>query len=110
MTCAKKQVKCVIQTLDGHVFEGMNDCLKPQKRCPRGPGEDYTKCKTICDQPGHAEEIAIEAANEAGADLTGATAFLSGIDNFCKSCQRKLYKIGVRRLEFVNDKRSQRNS
>lgn len=94
MTCAKKQVKCAIETPRGDVFYGDNSVKNPQETCPREPGEDYTKCKTICNQPGHAEEMALRAAE--GYDLTGARATISGIDHLCKSCQKQLYAAGVK--------------
>lgn len=96
MTCAKKVVSCIIETPDGRVFYGRNDCENPQKECPRNNGEGYEKCKTICQQVGHAEEIAIK--NAKGHDLTGAKATLYGIGFYCKECQKSLFTSGVKYL------------
>lgn len=105
MTCAKKVVKCyiVVATIkDGyHKFEGTNECRKPVKQCPRAPGEGYEKCKSICDQQGHAEEIALQKALKSGLDLSKATVYIQGIDNVCKDCQLKMYAAGIRRWEFI---------
>lgn len=100
MTCAKKVVKCVIETPKGDYFYGDNSVRNPQDVCPREEGEDYTKCKTICDQPGHAEEMALKAARDAGVDVSGGRVFISGIDHYCKSCQRKLYAAGIKELNL----------
>lgn len=76
----------------GETFTGTNDCRNPQPSCPRLPGEGYEKCKTICDQEGHAEEIALKAA---GDKAKGAIASLEGIGHYCKNCQIKLFAAGV---------------
>lgn len=95
--CAKKHVICTLVTPDGQRFTGTNGCRRPQENCPRLPGEDYAKCKAICWQLGHAEEIALERA---GDKACGATAYLEGIDHYCKPCQRKLIDAGVLILKF----------
>lgn len=101
MTCAKKTVECVIATKDGSFFYGQNSCDNPQKTCPRKNGEGYEKCKTICNQWGHAEEMAIKEANDYGASLIGATAHVKGIRHYCKSCQHKLINEGISSLHFI---------
>lgn len=100
MTCAKKQVACVIVTMDGARFTGANACDAPQEACPRAPGEGYEKCKSVCRQRGHAEEMAMWNAREAGAALEGARIYLTGIDHYCKLCQQMLFRAGVRGLFF----------
>lgn len=62
MTCAKRVVTCTIVSASGERFIGRNDCANPQRECPRHGNDDYTKCKTICQQEGHAEVIAINLA------------------------------------------------
>lgn len=95
MTCAKKQVICYLFSPDGRVFVGKNDCLSPQPSCPRGPGEDYTKCQTICKQTGHAE---VNALREARSAAHGATALLVGHHHYCRDCQQALFDAGVKAL------------
>lgn len=96
MTCAKKQVGCTILSADGRrMYHGTNDCANPQPVCPREPGEGYAKCKSICQQAGHAEEIALELAKE---DAVGGTAILYGHDHYCRSCQTQLFDAGVKSL------------
>ena len=60
--CAKRRVSCTIIDRGGRVFTGENDCANPQAVCPRAPGEGYEKCRSICQQAGHAEIMALEAA------------------------------------------------
>lgn len=98
--CAKKIVTCTLVTLTGGTFIGRNDCWSPQAACPRAHGEGYEKCKSICDQPGHAEEMAIRAAKLAGADLKRSTAYLEGISHYCKECQVMLFEVGVESLRI----------
>lgn len=89
--CAKAQVKCTI--VNGwRKFVGENLCLKPQTECPRQEGEGYEKCKSICKQIGHAEEVALEVA---GRFAYGATAYIEGHTRCCKTCERKLKEAGV---------------
>jgi hypothetical protein len=94
--CAKQRVRCQVTTTDGLVLHGENWCLDPQPTCPRAPGEDYTKCKTICQQLGHAEQVVARYAEEV--DFTGATATLFGHTHFCQSCQEALFNAGVKYL------------
>lgn len=96
MTCAKKIVKCTIITENGLIFSGDNSCVNPQTTCPRLPDEGYEKCKSICLQNGHAEEMALLAAGEN--NLYGATAYMSGTTHFCESCQKQLFDAGVKYL------------
>lgn len=96
--CAKRVVTATIRTFDGREFVGTNYCLAPQKTCPRGDmpgGKGYLLCKTICRQPAHAEENAIEAA---GDEARGATMLVRGIDWICPSCKKSVKDAGLREL------------
>jgi tRNA(Arg) A34 adenosine deaminase TadA len=90
--CAKRQVECVITTPNGGRFIGRNDCSNPQSACPREIGEGYEKCRSICDQAGHAE---IEAIKAAGDGARNATAILRGHYWICEPCGRALREAGV---------------
>lgn len=100
--CAKATVICEIRTPAGWKVTGRNECANPQPVCPRLPGEDYTKCITVCRQLGHAEEQALEKARYSNLDLRGATATVSGHTYYCMSCQHALFKAGVRWLQAPN--------
>ena len=95
MSCAKRQVTCVIVTPWGKAYFGSNDCLNPQDSCPRLLGENYDKCKSICQQTNHAE---INALKSAGADAMGSTAYLVGHYHFCQACQNALFAAGIKYL------------
>lgn len=90
--CAKLVVRCTIVTRHGAHHVGENDCVRPQRICPRLPGEGYDKCKSICQQQGHAEEVALRSA---GAAATGARAYIEGHTHVCRNCQEVLTAAGV---------------
>ena len=102
--CAKRRVICRIVTeslgpgLRGETFIGENDCANPQSVCPRLPGEGYEKCRSICQQAGHAEIEAVRAAGEAA---RGATAYLSGHYWICEPCGAALRDAGVRSVQIT---------
>lgn len=93
--CAKTRVFCFIESPLGRRFVGENWCANPQPVCPREPGEDYTKCTTVCQQEGHAEVVAVRLA---GPFAKGATATLHGHTYACMNCQHALFDAGVRWL------------
>jgi hypothetical protein len=93
--CAKTTVRCTIITPHGLRFVGENWCANPQQVCPREPGEGYDKCKSICQQAGHAEEVALQNASVLAA---GAHAYVEGHDHACRSCQVALFGAGVKAL------------
>ena len=95
--CAKVIITCTLIAPDGQRFVGTNLCENPQKECPRGYGEGYEKCKSICKQVGHAEITALLAAGEKSA---GATAVLSGHTYYCRECQEALFGAGVAALSM----------
>lgn len=92
--CAKRRVICTILKGDRFV-DGENDCANPQKVCPRNPGDDYTKCKTICQQAGHAELEALRKAREVGMDTNFATVYIRGHYWICEPCGQALREAGV---------------
>jgi hypothetical protein len=90
--CAKTIVRCTLVTPAGEHIIGENWCANPQPVCPRAPGEDYTKCTTICQQEGHAEVVAVRIA---GPKARGARAYLSGHTYACMACQHAMFGAGV---------------
>lgn len=93
--CAKTTTRCTLVTPDGEHIVGENWCENPQPSCPREPGEGYEKCKNICRQVGHAEEVAVMLA---GDKARGARAYLEGHTYACMNCQHTLLGAGVRSL------------
>jgi len=99
MTCAKAKVACAIVSTEGDVFMGRNDCENPQSTCPREEGEGYEKCKSICQQEGHAEIMALK---KAGAKAIGGRAYLWGHESYCHACENALLSAGVKSLSLIN--------
>jgi deoxycytidylate deaminase len=97
--CAKRVVKCVIRTIDGKMSaEGSNWCANPQTLCPRGPGEGYEKCKSICRQGDHAEIDALRNLVASGGNARGATASVYGHYHVCQDCAKVLTAAGVAKI------------
>lgn len=93
--CVKATVRCTLIAPNGERVVGENWCANPQAVCPREPGEDYAKCKTICQQEGHAEQVAVRLAGELA---KGAHAYLEGHTYACRDCQEALFGAGVAAL------------
>lgn len=93
--CAKTTTRCTIIALNGREYVGQNICANPQQACPRLPGEGYAKCVSICQQWGHAEQV---AASIVGDRAHGGTAYLEGHTYFCDACKAALAAVGVTHL------------
>lgn len=102
--CAKRRVQCLIKPVGMAGIVGENDCANPQKVCPRAPGEGYEKCKSVCQQAGHAEIVALKRAEQwvgdAGGTLDGAKAFLRGHYWICEPCGAALRDAGIKSVEI----------
>lgn len=100
--CAKTTVRCTLVLKSGRCVAGENSCANPQAVCPRAPGEDYAKCKSICDQWGHPEIQALHrAVTLFGADSArGARAFIEGHTYACMDCQHALFGAGVESISL----------
>lgn len=102
MTCAKQVVKATIITTDGRTFVGYNDAGNPQATCPRGDmpsNVGYELCRDVCRQPGHAEVMALRAADF---DVEGATLILEGHHTVCPTCMAALNAAGIARVEVLD--------
>lgn len=96
--CAKKRVICTIVAPNGQTrVTAENECLNPQPVCPREPGEGYEKCKSICQQFGHAEAVAVHLAEIMGF-AKGGHAYVEGHTYACRDCQERLFGAGVAAL------------
>jgi deoxycytidylate deaminase len=96
--CAKRRVVCTLVLPFGYKIVAENLCANAQQVCPRAPGEDYRKCTTVCEQPGHAEVQALAHAKRIGCDLHGAAAHIHGHYHACEPCARAIYDAGIRTL------------
>lgn len=108
--CAKRRVTCEIHLQIGTnrllMARGENLCRNPQPMCPREAGEGYEKCKTVCQQIGHAEEVALmnlEVAMQAARMPRRGpfTAVVKGHERVCSPCQAKLEEAGVTKIEVM---------
>lgn len=93
--CAKQIVVATIVTIDGSRFISSNYCLSAQENCPRigmKTGEGYELCKSICNQPAHAE---INALQVAGNKAKGGKLYLVGHTYVCDSCKLAVEKAGI---------------
>lgn len=102
--CAKRRTQAKLTTLDGEVFVAENVCLTPQDVCPRKIGEGYEKCKTICNQVGHAEALAIQAAGP-----KAAGAHIDVLHHYaCDVCLQKMRDAGVMSIDYHSPVNSER--
>lgn len=100
MSCAKTFVRATLHTRDGRQFTGTNNCRKPQWSCPREPGEGYDKCKSVCDQPAHAEVAAIRNARAQGIadDMLRGSLMVVDHHRVCPACQAVLTMHGINHI------------
>lgn len=100
MTCAKVEVHAYLVTPDGKVYHGTNWCASPQLHCPRAPGEDYSKCHSICGISAHAEVNAIVAAG----DAAPGSIIVVDYHYVCDACQQECHMSKVKPMtveEFI---------
>ena len=90
--CAKRVVHAALFTADGDQYLSSNYCLNPQASCPRAKDEGYEKCRTICQQPGHAETNVIQLA---GDKALGSTMLIFGHNRICDSCKKACEEQGI---------------
>jgi len=98
--CAKRDVIVVIINNDKVVGIGFNDCLTPQKECPRSDyktGEGYHLCEEVCNQTNHAE---VNACKQAGNRAKGGTMYLVGHYYVCEHCKKIAKEYGIREIRI----------
>ncbi len=93
--CAKQTVVATIVAADGTRYSSSNYTMRPQAACPRAgmaTGEGYELCKSVCEQPGHAETNAIRLA---GPNARGGTLYLEGHTYACGPCALAAVEAGI---------------
>lgn len=98
--CAKQTVTATVVTPDGREFAGTNYCANPQSVCPRAgmpTGVGYELCRSVCQQPAHAEVNAVLAA---GAAAEGSTLVIEGHTYACGSCMKVADAAGISQVLF----------
>lgn len=93
--CLKEQVTATLVALDGRRYVGTNRLGRVVHFCPRAgmPSfSNYEACKSVCQQPSHAEVSAIHLAGDAA---DGSTIYLQGHRAPCPDCVAAANAAGV---------------
>lgn len=93
--CVKQTVTAAVVAPDGRRWVATNHCERPQTVCPRAElptGVGYELCRSVCQQPGHAE---VNALALAGLGALGATLYLEGHFYACDSCKTAAQNAGI---------------
>jgi tRNA(Arg) A34 adenosine deaminase TadA len=93
--CAKQVVVATIVAVDGSYFMSTNYCISAQASCPRTgmkTGEGYELCKSVCNQPAHAEINTLKAA---GNKAKGGKLYITGHTYACDSCKQAAKEAGI---------------
>lgn len=96
--CVKQTVTATVVTADGTRYVATNHCMNPQTECPRADmptGVGYELCKSVCQQPAHAE---VNAINLAGDAARGAVLYLEGHTYACEACKSAAEQAGIARI------------
>ena len=95
--CAKQTTIAVIEN-QGRCWVGSNWCETPQTQCPRQDmpsGVGYELCKSVCQQPYHAE---VDACRKAGKKAGGGTLYLIGHSYCCDTCKTVMTQYGIKSI------------
>lgn len=104
--CVKQTVTATIVTPDGRRFVGTNFVRNAQPTCPRAgmpTGVGYELCRSVCDQPAHAE---VNAIAEAAEHAQGATLYLEGHTYACEPCKAAAEAAGIAEIVIGSPPRS----
>lgn len=105
--CAKQATGAVVVKNRKIVGRGANAgkrvdiCPRVTANYPTGTG--YELCRSVCEQVGHAEVVAIHDALSHGEDLRGASLYLDGHWWACKPCWDEILKAGISRVYLRRD-------
>ena len=112
--CVKQPTAAVIVKKGKIIGRGVNAgkrvevCPRVIRGCPTGTG--YELCKSVCQQEGHAEVMAIRdalkanlKANKKNKNLKGASMYLDGHWWVCKPCWDEIIKAGISRVYLRKD-------
>jgi deoxycytidylate deaminase len=96
-----KQTTIAIIYKDGKVQGVGSNLIRNDhiEECPRKnskTGKDYDKCRYVCHQIGHAEEVVIDNAEEYS--CIGATLYLIGHTYCCKDCIKKIKQAKIKKV------------
>ena len=104
--CYKREACAVIVDTNGKIAVGQNLIYaEGVTECPRTEGEGYEKCKSICNQAGHAETEAIKQAKLRNLELNGANLYLTGHYRICDDCKSACDNEGINVIIVSEDGR-----
>lgn len=95
--CVKAHVVATLIAKNGKRYVSSNFCLTPQDICPRADkpsGEGYKVCKSICNQPSHAEVSTLFAAK---GNTVGSTMYVE-YTWVCQDCKEACEAAGVKEI------------
>ncbi len=105
--CVKQPTAAVVVKNGKIIGRGANAgkkidvCPRAILKCPTGEG--YELCKSVCEQEGHAEVMAINDALAKGEDLAGADMYLDGHWWVCKPCWDEIIRAGIKNVYLRSD-------
>ncbi len=106
--CVKQPTGAVV-VKSGHIIGRGSNSGKKVDVCPRwnsSTGQDYDKCRLICEQSGHAEVTALLNALEQGLsmdEISGADVYLYGHWYCCSNCWDKMIQFNIKNVYLTND-------
>ena len=105
--CVKQPTAAVIVKLGKIIGRGVNAgkkidvCPRVINNCPTGTGYEF--CKTVCEQEGHCEVMAIRDVLKNGNNPKDADMYLDGHWWVCKPCWDEIIKVGISRVFLRKD-------
>jgi len=100
--CVKQPTAAVIVKNGAIIGRGVNAgkrieiCPRVVHNCPTGTGYEF--CKTVCQQEGHAEVMAVHDAVTNENHIAGADLYLDGHWWCCEPCWNKMIDAGINRV------------
>lgn len=76
-------------------------CPRVTHNCPTGTGYEF--CKSVCNQEGHAEIMAIRSALNVDSNLEGCDLYLEGHWWICENCWNEIIKVGIKNVFLRRD-------
>ena len=102
--CTKQTTIAFIVKNNQVISFGTNFIQNYQAECPRSglpTGVGYDLCKSVCDQPAHAEA---NACYEAGENAKDGILYLIGHYYICDNCKKIMKRFGIKKYIILATK------